>query len=246
MIRVTTLFHYPVKGMHGISALSESVTPWGFHKDRRWMVVKKESGRFLTQRECPVLARFRVKDIDYPNAFILLSFERNGWEEFKSVPKEQWETGERILVTIWRETVEVVDQGDKIALWLSERLERDVRLVYLPDDVVRPSRGQYEEEKRIIRTGFADGFPLLLTSEESLTDLNSRLTQPIPMNRFRPNIVVSGCSRPFEEETWRLFRIGNVLFRGMKRCGRCVVITTDQETGERKNKECLDVLKENR
>src|SRR3989338_2692344 len=104
MITVTDLFYYPVKSMHGIGALSQPLTSCGFQMDRRWMVVKKGSGRFLTQRECPLLARFYASGVALSISGLLLSFE----QECELIPQEQWETGERRLVTIWGETFESV------------------------------------------------------------------------------------------------------------------------------------------
>jgi uncharacterized protein YcbX len=100
----------------------------------------------------------------------------------------------------------------------------------MPDDVERAVSPDHSRPGDIV--GFADGFPLLLATTASLEDLNARLTVPVPMNRFRPNVVVEGCS-PWEEDGWTQVTVGQVPFRVAKPCGRCVIITTDQRTGER-------------
>lgn len=123
-------------------------------------------------------------------------------------------------------------------------LDREVRLVYMPDAAQRLSRGQIDGEQPVVNS-FADGYPILLTSIESLAALNHKLRQKsqpeVPMNRFRPNIVVEGCDA-FDEDFWQNFSIGSLRFHGMKRCGRCVVTTIDQDTGERENNEPFDTL----
>jgi len=122
----------------------------------------------------------------------------------------------------------VVDGG--AGEWFTRLLGVRSQLVYMPDDVVRPVDPTYGVSTD--RVSFADGFPFLLISQESLDDLNRRLAVPLPMNRFRPNLVVSGCA-PFAEDGWPGFAAGGVEFRVVKPCARCVITTTDQATGER-------------
>lgn len=236
MPTVAALFVYPVKGMRDSKPLGErNLTPKGFAGDRRFMVIQSD-GTFLTQREIPRLATLRPvihshgMEILLPNDSLLCSLYRNTWA-----------IGEKRTVTIWKDTVETIDQGDNIAQELSAVLEREVRLVYLPDDAIRPSRRQ-ADGSAFVETSFSDGYPLLLTSARSLDDLNTRLATPVPMERFRPNIVIGGCGEPFVEETWRVVRIGPVLCYGMKRCGRCQAITIDQGSGERRGIEPLTAL----
>jgi uncharacterized protein YcbX len=135
--------------------------------------------------------------------------------------------------------VEAIDQGDQAAEWFSEHLGMSVRLVHIADDYIRTLSEQYAINADD-RTGFADGYPILLASEEGLDDLNSRLDAPLPMNRFRPNMVVKGCE-PFAEDTWSRIRIGEIEMAVVKPCARCVVTTIDKETLEQR-KEPLKTL----
>ncbi|MDA0208302.1 MAG: MOSC domain-containing protein [bacterium] len=249
-IKVVGLFQYPVKGMRGNSLAVSPVDVTGLRGDRRLMVVD-ENGRFITQRECSKLATVAVRYEIFGNATHLL-FSALGWEQRASgdngaigvVPALYLASrANPVVVTVWSDTVVAysVDDGeDGIDDCLSMVLERRVRLVHMPDSTQRLSRGQRDENTERVLTSFADGFPFLLTSVESLRSLNIRLADKeedeVTMDRFRPNIVVEGCKDGFEEETWQEFRIGDVVFYGMKRCGRCIVTGTDQETGARVNK----------
>ena len=142
-------------------------------------------------------------------------------------------------VVVWNDTVEAVDAGDAIAEWLTAALDREARLVYMPDSSVRPTHSDYSVAGDMV--SFADGFPCLVTNESSLVDLNLKLESPVPMERFRPNVVISGF-KPWAEDGWSAMTIGEVAFRCVKDCGRCIVTTTDQETGERCGPEPLQTL----
>jgi uncharacterized protein YcbX len=133
-------------------------------------------------------------------------------------------------VVIWRDTCPAVDQGDEVAGWLSDFLHANCRLVRMADDFVREVDPTYASSPAD-QVGFADGFPCLLIAEESLADLNSRLAEPLPMNRFRPNIVISG-GVPFGEDHVGRLRIGEIVFYAPKACARCTITTVDQATGE--------------
>jgi uncharacterized protein len=141
---------------------------------------------------------------------------------------------EMLEVSVWAATVLAAAAGPEADAWFSAYLGRPVRLVYLDDPTRRPVNPEYGSAADVV--SFADGFPLLLTSQGSLDELNRWLTeggdQPVPMTRFRPNAVVAGAE-PWAEDHWRRVRVGAVSFRVVKPCGRCVVTTTDQLTGER-------------
>jgi uncharacterized protein YcbX len=128
--------------------------------------------------------------------------------------------------------------GEEVSQWFSEFLELSCQLVYMPDNSYRPVNSRYASHNQ--QVSFADGFPFLLISEASLQDLNERLDQPIPMNRFRPNLVVSGCEA-FAEDSWRSIRIGSIPFHVVKPCERCLITTVDQAQGIR-GKEPLQTL----
>ncbi len=213
---------YPVKSLAGGGHDAAQVHRWGIAWDRRWMVVDA-AGRFMTQREHPRMALLRaaVKD-----GVLTL------WEPGRTpctVPAGA--DGARRVVDVWRDEVAAADCGDAVAAWLTAALGVGCRLVHLADTGARRLRADCARgEEEVV--SFADGFPVLLASRSSLADLNRRLMTPVPMSRFRPNLVVSGAPA-WAEDTWRRVRIGRVVFRVERPCDRCVMTTIDQSTGER-------------
>jgi uncharacterized protein YcbX len=207
--------------------LDESVVePWGLAGDRRWLLVD-EDGRFVSQREEPSLARVVVT---YGPGTIGVSAAGCPGRQIAAPAR-----GAQLLkVTVWDSTVLAAAAGPEGDAWFSAYLGRPVRLVYLDDPTRRPVDPEYGRDGDVV--SFADGYPLLLTSIGSLDELGRWLTedggQPVPMTRFRPSVVVTGAP-PWAEDRWRRIRIGTVEFRIVKPCGRCVVTTTDQITGER-------------
>jgi uncharacterized protein YcbX len=147
-------------------------------------------------------------------------------------------------VSVWRSVVDAIPVSREADRWLSEYLGLACRLVYMPESTKRYSNPDYAHDRKLV--GFADGYAYLVTNEASLDDLNDRLGErgapPVPMNRFRPNIVVSGSAAAFAEDRWQEIAIGNVLLRAAKPCGRCQVTTTDQTTGEVTGPEPLATL----
>lgn len=220
-MQLTEISIYPVKSCAGITVQSTVIDRFGPRGDRRWMVVGADGG-FITQRDHPAMCRVRVT----PRTDGLhLAFA--GSELLVDAPGE--EVNSR-LVRVWEDHVAARDGGDEAAAWLSTHLGVHCRLVYMPQDAVRMVDGAYASEGETV--GFADGFPLLLIAQASLDDLNARLPRPVPMNRFRPNLVVSGLE-PFAEDGWRRIRIGAMEFDVAKPCSRCVIPSIVQETGER-------------
>jgi uncharacterized protein YcbX len=222
---------YPVKSCAGISLDAGEITPRGFRNDRRWLVVD-EHWDFLTQREIKEMALIRTA----VDAQCLHLSAPNSGEFDLAVDQD----GKRVEVSIWKDSgVGAVDQGDEVAGWLSDFLKHSVRLVRFADDYTRQVDQKYAPSESD-QVGFADGYPFLFISEESLEDLNTRLDEPLPMNRFRPNIVVRGAE-PYAEDTWKSVRINGVLFDLVKDCARCAITTTDQATA-RRGKEPLRTL----
>jgi len=231
MINVSSLLFYPIKACRGFELESANVERMGLQYDRRMMVVTPE-GECLTQREYPRLALVTPKlntdalELSAPN--------------YDSIQFGIQNSGTCVTVNIWKSKgVQAIDQGEEAAQWFSDWLGTDVRLVHIAvgyKRLVNEKWAVHEDD----HTGFADGYPILLVSEEGLADLNSHLDSPIPMNRFRPNIVVKGCG-PFAEDGWNRIRIGDVELAVVKPCARCEVTTIDKETLER-SKEPLKTL----
>jgi uncharacterized protein len=219
---LTSLTLYPLKSASGIATGSWDLDDFGLRHDRRWMVVDP-GGRFVTQRTHPRLALVRPMLLE---TSLLVEAPGVAPLELPLAPSGSV----MVRTTIWDDVCDALWLGPGPAQWISTVLRSPCALVYMPDSTVRPADRAYAPPGA--RVSFADGFPFLLISEESLADLNGRLTQPIPMNRFRPNLVIGGGG-PYIEDTLHRFQIDGVAFRAVKPCGRCVVTTTDQETAER-------------
>lgn len=221
-MQLTGIHIYPVKSCRGVAVDAAELDGLGLRGDRRWMIVDEE-GIFLSQRELPRLALIE------PQAGA-------GWLTLAGpgiAPvglRAPAAGGRRARVRVWEDSVDALDGGEEAARWLSGFLDRPARLVYLPEDAGRRIAPAWVPEERY--THFGDGFPLLLITEASLAELNRHLAEPVPMNRFRPNLVVSGTG-PFDEDGWQGFRIGQVAFRAVKPCSRCATTTVDQATGVR-------------
>jgi uncharacterized protein YcbX len=230
-LTVTALFRYPIKSCAGTSLEEVTTDARGFVHDRELMVVDRD-GEFLTQRELPRMALIRPTIGDGS-----LRMEAPGMPTLDVALVREGRTRD---VVVWRDTCRAVDQGDEVAGWLSDHLRYPCRLVRMADDHVRKVDRAYAKNDRD-QVHFADGYPFLLISRESLDDLNTRLAEPLPMNRFRPNIVAAGGGAPYLEDGWRRIRIGEMVFHVVKACARCAITTTDQETTER-GKEPLATL----
>lgn len=217
---IAALHIYPIKSCAGTALAAGEVTPRGFRHDRELMVVDATSGTFLTQREFPRLALVRPALTDGT-----VRVEAPGRAAL-AVPLA--EAGPGRPVVIWRDTCPAVDQGDELAGWFSDYLGAACRVVRLAPGYRRRVDQTFATDPAD-EVGFADGFPFLLIAEESLADLNARLAEPLPMNRFRPNIVVRGGGA-FWEDRVGTFRVGDVTFRAVKPCARCPITTTDQAT----------------
>lgn len=228
--RLTEITVYPVKSAGGIAVQEREVEARGLVGDRRWMVVGPDGG-FLTQRDWPRMAL--ISTALEPNT---LRLDAPGCESLR-VPRLPG--GEPLTVQVWRSVCAAVSAGAEADEWLSAFLEMPCRLVYMPDETRRTVSPEFAAGEGIV--SFADGFPLLLIGESSLDDLNSRLAQPVPMNRFRPNLVVSGPA-PYAEDDWAQVRVGEVLFHVVKPCDRCAMTTVEQATGEKHGPEPLQTL----
>lgn len=233
MPHITALNIYPVKSCRGIALTQARLTETGFEHDREWLVTTPE-GRFLTQRERPLLAQIETA----LSGDQLVLRKPNGAD--LALPANM--TGPEVEVTVWKDRCAAFDAGEESAAWLTEHLGKPARLVRFDKRRKRPSDAEWTQGVDAFNQ-FSDGFPWLLISQASLDELNTRLKQPLPMNRFRPNIVVDGLA-PFGEDEVNEFIAGDVRLRVAKPCARCAITTTDQITGERTTDEPLKTLKE--
>ena len=228
---VASIHVYPVKSLGGVSRKSARVEHRGLRHDRRWMVVDPQ-GVFITQREIP-----RMSLIATELESNLLRLRAPGLPPLElELPAAG---GKEIPVVIFGETYPAITEEARVDEWLSRHLGRAARLVYMPDSTRRPVGPGFARGEGIV--SFAAECPLLLISQGSLDDLNSRLESPVGMNRFRPNLMVSGTNA-FEEDAWLRIRIGAVEFYGLKNCGRCVMTTVNPERGEFDGKDPLLTL----
>ena len=225
---ISSLHVYPIKSCAGHELTRAEFDVRGIRNDRSWIVAAdgRQPGRtgplgMLTQREAPALAL-----VQPGLAEKVLALSAPGMEDLR-VPRI--EEGRTRNVDVWGDLCDGIDQGDDAADWLSTYLGTPCRLLYFKPDFVRPVDPDYAPRSGD-QVGFADGFPLLMISEASLADLNARLSEPIRMNRFRPNVVVADCP-PYAEDTWKRVRVGEVELDLVKPCGRCATTLVEQETG---------------
>jgi len=218
--KISELHIYPIKGLKGISLQNSELTPLGLKYDRRFMLVQP-NGTFISQREVPQLA---LINIQFSNTgFVLFDPKSNTnivlpFDIFGSTRK----------VKIWDDMVDGIEAESQYSEWFSTILNMDCSLVYLPDSSTRMLDTKYNRGEDLV--SFADGFPFLLIGQSSLDYLNQILSEPIPMDRFRPNIVFSGGAA-FEEDTFHEISVGSNRFFALKPCARCSVPTINQQNG---------------
>ena len=217
---VQDLCIYPLKSAQGIPRERVQLEPTGFAWDRHWMVIRSD-GRFLTQRTHPALARIGVTLT--PQGLRLESESRPPLWLALGAP------GDAREVTVWKDHCAALDQGEAAADWLSAALGEPVRLVRVPVQPLRRADPTYAATHPAPIT-FVDGFPILVCNQASLDLLNERLPTPLPMERFRPNLVLTGLE-PFGEDRIETLRIGAVRLRLVKPCTRCIIPSRDQRTG---------------
>ena len=242
-MKLTEINIYPIKSLKGISVETATVEPRGLRNDRRWMLIDGD-GTFMTQREFPQMATISV-GVD--EELLYVSSDGFGTLELPLSP----ETGDRRQLSVWGNPCEGEAYEAVINEWFSDAVGETCELVYMPDDARREINQLFNKGDEIV--SFADGYPLLVIGEASLADLNTHILEAerlagrlsafrrVPMNRFRPNIVVEG-SEPFAEDHWTRIRVGDAVFRSTKPCARCVITTVDQAKGEFDGKEPLKTL----
>ncbi len=224
MVVLSGIYTYPIKSCAALSHTSAPLDDRGLPYDRRWMITDPD-GMFFTQRELPALAL--IQPGVEPDS---LTLNAPGMQPMRVPLAYAGQTTRQ--VEVWGDVCDAWDEGDALAEWLSDYLGTKSRLVRMTDAFVRPVDPRYAPQPA--RTAFSDGFPLLIVSEASLDDLNRRLVergkQPVPMSRFRPNLVVSD-STAYAEDDWKVVTIGGVTLDVVKPCARCATITVDQATG---------------
>jgi uncharacterized protein len=232
-LTLTQIVIYPIKSLGGISLQSSTVEERGLQYDRRWMLVDK-NGMFLTQREHPQMALLQVTIKD---ELLEVRHKVNTIPSLQ-LPISNEQNPSSIVVNIWDDVVIAKNVSHDADLWFSEALNLDCHLIYMDKDSDRITDKKYTPEPK--QVSFADAYPFLIIGQESLNELNHRLKVPLPMNRFRPNFVFSG-GEPFIEDTWKDFMIGDLKFRAVKPCSRCVITTINPDTAE-KGSEPLETL----
>jgi uncharacterized protein YcbX len=215
---VSALSIYPIKSLSGIDLETAIVEERGLARDRRWMLVE-EDGKFITQREDLGLLHFKVRL--RPDGLMVES-------NIGSCHVPEKPSGRPMNVRVWNSELEATIVSDEIDDWFTEARGRRCHLVAMPPNGTRHVNEAYGGGP----VSFADAMPILVLSESSLADLNARLEQPVPINRFRANLILRDTD-PYTEDSWKEIQIGNLRLRSTKRCGRCLVTCTDQETGVR-------------
>lgn len=222
-MQIGALYIYPVKSLGPIAMPAVTVGQRGFKGDRRWLIVD-DANRFVTRREIPALATVRMH-YEGDSGYRLDSAAGTALLE------AEIDSPTRTPVQIWRDMVDAVVIENDAGRLLSDMTGRTLRFAYMPDDAKRRIDPDFAQPQDIV--SFADGYPILVTSEASLAALNAMLETPVPMMRFRPNIVLTGGMDAWAEGGWRSLEAGAVGLRLVKPCARCIVITQHPETGER-------------
>lgn len=231
---ISELAIYPVKSMRQIQLQKSSLQFGGLKHDRRWMVVDT-NGVMIVQRKVARLCLIQPELLN-PEVDCSLMLSAPDMPVIKiDVPDGKI----KCKAKVWEDECNAYDGGDEIANWLSQFLDLECRLVYFPDNEIRTVDQEYAQPKD--HTAFSDGFPILLTSQASLDDLNSRMDEAIPMARFRPNVVVSGCEA-FAEDEWQQLKVGDITLRIVKPCSRCVIPSIDIATAERTKEPTMTLI----
>lgn len=232
-MRIDSLHIHPLKGARAVDLERARIEPRGLEGDRRWLATTPD-GAFLTQRDCPALARIAASPVEGG-----LHLSTDDGEKCEAMIDLR---AERRRVTIWRDEVEALHMDAKTDAWLSDKIGRPARLFYMDDAARRMTSARWGAPGPV---SFADGYPVLVANAASLAALNEAIAEDgggqVVMARFRPNIVLSGAD-PWAEDCWRVLRLGEAVIELVKPCDRCVVTTKDQKTGESLGKEPLKTL----
>lgn len=228
---LSEIWIYPLKSARGIRLQQAEIDERGLKQDRRWMLVDK-LGNFISQRKYPKMALIKVNLTQVGLGFDIDNFGKSE----VIIPQES--THEKFRVRVWQDECQALKVNEDIDKYFSEFLAFNCHLVYMPDNTKRFVESDLAPKNTT--TGFADAYPFLLISEESLKNLNEKLLEKVQMNRFRPNLVIAGVD-PHEEDKWTKVKIADIELLVIKPCTRCTLITTNQETAEQ-GKEPLKTL----
>ncbi|AMR32748.1 oxidoreductase [Mucilaginibacter sp. PAMC 26640] len=218
MLQISQLYIYPIKSLGGIALDAAQLTNRGLQHDRRWMLID-ENNRFLSQRENLQMALLKT---EMAKGGIRVTYAPDASEILIPFLPQ---TNELLEVIIWDDTCAAALVSPAVDAWFTQKLNMPARLVYMPDNTERQTDLRYTEKGTF--TSFSDGYPMLIIGQASLDDLNSRMPEPLPIERFRPNIVFAG-GEPYSEDTMKHVEAGGVNMYGVKLCSRCVMTTIDQ------------------
>lgn len=219
---ISEIYIYPIKSLGGISLQQANVENKGLQYDRRWMLIDSE-GTFVSQRKHTSLALLQVEIQDD----LVLVYEKHNSLNRISFPIPEY-INKSIKVSIWDDETIGYEVNSSVSKWFSEYLKMPVRLVLMSEQTLRNVDNRYALNNEVV--SFADGYPNLIIGQASLDLLNEKLNEPVPMDRFRPNLVFTG-GLPHSEDSFSEFKIGEVIFTAVKPCARCVLITVNQNTG---------------
>ncbi len=221
-LKLSEIWIYPIKSLGGIQVQQSKVLEKGLQHDRRWMLVD-ETGQFMTQRIHPQMALFKLS---FEKAGLNIMFGNHTNHLSFTNPS----TIDLMKVTVWDDSVLACEVSPAHSEWFSSLLGMKCKLVFFPEGNSRPVDPAYKINDEHV--SLADAYPFLIIGQSTLDNLNEKLEEALPMNRFRPNLVFTG-GEPHEEDTWRNFVIGANRFVGVKLCARCVLTTVNQDTAEK-------------
>jgi uncharacterized protein len=225
-LTLTEIWIYPIKSLGGIRLSSARVMEKGLEFDRRWMLVD-ENGIFMTQREHNTMALLK-QSIEGKMLTITRIDPKQSNKPSISFDAATAPIGKPFAGKIFDDTVLVAEVDPRLSEWFTLQLETNCRLVSFRETDTRPVDVNFQVNHENV--SLADAYPFLIIGQSTLDELNSRLSEKLPMNRFRPNFVFTG-GEPAEEDRWRNFTIGSNRFVGVKPCGRCAIPTINQDTG---------------
>jgi uncharacterized protein len=232
-VELSSIYVYPVKSLRGFTVERARIEKGGVVGDRMWVVVD-ERGNFMHQRDYPRMATISAEYA--PSALVLQAPGMRSLEVPLSLDDSRHEPSTPQYVRLWRRSSPVVPTTPEADAWIGQAIGHRGHLMALTRTVPARNVPDYERNSTL-----QDATPFHLTSESSLADLNARSSVHVPMNRFRPNVVVSGAE-PYAEDRWKRIQIGQIQLAWIKPCTRCVTTMTDQMTGERERREPLYTL----